>query len=262
MNALYSKHLLSDLSNPSIIIWGINPVSEFLMACPDAIKGIYILPSFGRKKRQEELLALSQKKGISPNVVQDFKSLVVPPDAVHQGISALVYPVWETSISTLLDSIEGENPLFLLCDQVSDPQNLGAIIRSASSFGVDALIVTKRNSAPVTGTVVKASSGAIAYIKICKIGNLSQTMLLLQKKGFVMVGLTPEATKNIWDVAFTGSVGLVLGAEGKGLRHLVKNTCDVLARIPLSSKASSLNVATAAGVALYEATRQRRQNLC
>ena len=245
-----------------IPIWGINPVYEFLKVCPEAVKGVYILPSFGRKKRQALLLNFSQKKGHIPETVSGFSMLRMPSDAVHQGISAIVLPVWETAFDALLESLKGRDSLFLLCDGVTDPQNFGAIIRSAVSFDVDAVVVPRRNSSPVTGTVVKASVGAISRAKICQVENLARSMVSLKEKGFVIIGLSPEAEQAIWDLPISGKIAMVAGAEGKGLRHIVKKSCDILAMIPISERSLSLNVATATGIALYEAARKRRQGLC
>jgi 23S rRNA (guanosine2251-2'-O)-methyltransferase len=249
-------------SGGPITIWGINPVHEFIKVCPEAIKRIYVLPSFGRKKRQRRLLEFSKKRGLIPDQVSGFSSLRIPSDAVHQGVSATVLPVWDTAFDTLMESVKSPNSLFLLCDGVTDPQNFGAIIRSAVSFGVDAVVVPRRNSSPVTGTVAKASSGTISRAKIWQVGNLAKSMVSLKENGFVIMGLSPGAEQPIWDLSISGKIALVAGAEGKGLRHLVKKNCDILAMIPLSEKSLSLNVATATGIALYEAARQRRQGLC
>jgi 23S rRNA (guanosine2251-2'-O)-methyltransferase len=238
-------------------IWGIHPVREFLRACPDAVTSMCVLPSFGNKPSHHELLTLAKRQGVKPLIIQDFNRQGLTPGAVHQGVMAQVMPVWSADIAELHGYLSGHAPLVVACDQVTDPQNLGAIMRSCAVFGAQAVVVPSRGSPPLNGVVIKASSGAAAHIKVCEAGNLVRALAGLKDMGLWVVGLSPEAKTTIWDVDLSVPVCLVAGAEGEGLRHLVKQTCDIIASIPQHSGIASLNVASATSVFLYEAARQR-----
>ncbi len=155
----------------------------------------------------------------------------------------------------MVDSLD--NPLFLFLDEVQDPHNLGAILRTADATGVDAVIIPKHNSVGMNATVRKVACGAAETVKLIVVSNLTRTIKDIQKKGMWMTGLMGETDKTIYDVNLTGAVGLVMGAEGTGLRKLTGETCDYLAAIPMVGSVESLNVSVAAGVVLYEALRQR-----
>ncbi len=248
---------MKKLQNELIPVWGLHPVEEFLKNCPWAISEIFVNPSFGRKQHQKKLLNLAQKKGVKIKQQTNFTLIGVPAGAVHQGIAALVKPVWQYPIDKLLSSYESENGLFVACDQITDPQNLGAIIRSCAAFGVKSVILPERSSAKITGTVVKASAGTIIHVKVCMVKNLIKTLVAMRQKGISTAGLAAEGGHKIWDQNLTGPLVLVAGAEGKGLRYLVKKSCDMLLNIP--SKVESLNVSSAVSVALYETVRQRER---
>jgi 23S rRNA (guanosine2251-2'-O)-methyltransferase len=240
-----------------VAVWGVHPVDEFLKVRPDAVEGLFVLPSFGRKKAQAQLLDIAAVRGISARRVSDFAVLGMPGTASHQGVAAWVRPVWSLDFSTISGCWGDRTPLLVVCDLVTDPQNLGAIIRSAAAFGAQAVVLPQRGAAPITGVVAKASSGTLAHIKVCYIGNVVKTLLQIQEMGLWAVGLSPEGDQPLWGVDLTGPVALVAGAEGAGLRHLVKNGCDFLVSIPHAKGVGSVNVASAAGIALYEVARQR-----
>jgi len=244
-------------SEEEICIWGNHPVEEFLRVRPDAVLGVYILPSFGRTRPQRDLERLIEEIGVAIHRVQDFSRLPVPPGTVHQGVAALVKPVWEVDFGDLLDSMASGTALYVICDQVTDPHNFGAILRSAVAFGVSAVIVSERDTSPVTGVTVKASSGAVAHARICRVPNLAAAMASCREQGISLVGLAPGGNTPVWDADLTGPSAVVLGAEGKGLRRRVEATCDCLVRIPHGPSVESLNVSTAAGIVLYEVARQR-----
>lgn len=244
-------------SGEEVVIWGNHPVREFLETRPDAVLGVYILPSFGRTRAQKDLQRRIEESGIAIHRLQDFSRLSVPPGSVHQGIAARVEPVWEADFRGLLDDMACGPALSVICDQVTDPHNFGAILRSAVAFGVIAVIVAKRDASPVTGVTVKASSGAVARTRICRVANLATAMIACRERGISLAGLTPSGRIPIWDVDFTGPSAVVLGAEGKGLRRRVEAACDCLVRIPHGPYVGSLNVSAAAGIVLYEAARQR-----
>ena len=160
---------------------------------------------------------------------------------------------------SLVDQILEQNPtpLFLLLDGVQDPHNLGACLRTADAVGVNAVIIPKDRSVSINSTVVKVASGAAYSVPVVSVTNLSRTIRHMQKAGVWFVGTDGEATESLYQVKLTGSIALVLGAEGSGLRRLTKESCDFLVKLPMLGTVESLNVSVAAGVCLYETLRQR-----
>lgn len=172
---------------------------------------------------------------------------LLPPGAVHQGIAARVEPLEDVSLGEALDPPAG---LAIMLDQVSDPQNAGAIFRTAAAFGARAVIQQDRNSAPVTGVVAKAAAGALELVADVRVTNLSQAIRTAQDLGWRVVGLAGEAQDSLSAVLDATPTLLVLGAEGRGLRELVGRSCDTLGRIEIAAQMESLNVSVAAGIAL------------
>lgn len=190
---------------------------------------------------------------IEPEIVSSEEiSRILPPGAVHQGVALHLAPLPEPDLE---DAAIGAVRLLVL-DQVTDPHNVGAILRSAAVFGAGAVIMTERNSPPLTGVLAKAASGAIEHVKVVKIGNLSQALRSLKNMGFTIAGLDGDSDQALGEMEFRQPVALVLGAEGTGLRRLTKETCDVLAKLPAAGPMRSLNVSNAAAVALYELARR------
>ncbi len=200
---------------------------------------------------------MARKEGVKINEQTNFTLIGVAAGAVHQGIAALVKPVWKESMDQLLATDKANKGLFVACDQVTDPQNLGAIIRSCAAFGAKGVILPERSSAKITGTVVKASAGTIVHVKVCVVKNLVKALMAIRQKGIMVIGLAAEGRHKIWSHDLTGPLVFVAGAEDKGLRHLVKKSCHKLLNIPCAPKIESLNVSSAVSVALYEAARQR-----
>lgn len=176
----------------------------------------------------------------------------------HQGAVAFVAAYNYAEIDDLFAKAEekGESPFFIILDEIEDPHNLGAIIRTANLAGAHGVIVPKNRACGLTATVVKASAGAINYTPIVKVTNIAQTIEALKEKGmwFVCADMDGET---MYDVDLTGSIGLVIGNEGKGVSRLVKEKCDFVARIPMSGDIDSLNASVATGVLAYEIVRQR-----
>ncbi len=176
----------------------------------------------------------------------------------HQGAVAFVAAYNYAEIDDLFAKAEekGESPFFIILDEIEDPHNLGAIIRTANLAGAHGVIVPKNRACGLTATVVKASAGAINYTPIVKVTNIAQTIEALKEKGmwFVCADMDGETMYNI---DLTGSIGLVIGNEGKGVSRLVKEKCDFVARIPMSGDIDSLNASVATGVLAYEIVRQR-----
>ncbi len=178
---------------------------------------------------------------------------LVPADAVHQGIALEVDPLPETSLADLIDG--SENMLLLVLDQVTDPHNVGAILRSAAAFGSAAVVTTWRHSPPETAVLAKSAAGAVDLIPYVRIRNLADALSTLSDAGFHIVGLDADGGTKLQDVANPGRIAVVMGAEGKGLRQLTRERCDQLARLPMKGDMESLNVSNAAAIALYELTR-------
>ena len=178
------------------------------------------------------------------------------PGAVHQGAAVLVDPLEDLDVETLAAAAP-DGAIAVVLDQVSDPQNVGAVLRSAAAFGACAVVVPERRSPEATAALAKAASGALEHVPIVRAVNLARALEALKAAGFWCVGLDAEAAQGLPAVDLTGKVALVLGAEGAGLRRLTREHCDILARIAIGGPVASLNVSNAAAVALYEATRQR-----
>ncbi|MEZ0224992.1 MAG: 23S rRNA (guanosine(2251)-2'-O)-methyltransferase RlmB [Alphaproteobacteria bacterium] len=179
---------------------------------------------------------------------------LLPRDAVHQGILLDAQPPEEMFLADILLTAS-EHAKILVLDQVTDPHNVGAIMRSAAAFGAIAVVVQKLHAPDITGTLAKSASGAVEVVPMVKEVNLTRALEQLKEAGFFCIGLAEEGKENLAVLAPTGKVALVLGAEGEGLRRLVSETCDTLAKLPTSGPISSLNVSNAAAVALYELTR-------
>ena len=190
---------------------------------------------------------------VPPDVLEGW----LPPRAVHQGLAAKVHPLPDRGIEDVIAEAEGqEHAQVVILDQVTDPQNVGAILRSAAAFGALAVILTERNAAPESGALAKAASGALEHVPLIRVTNLSRAIELLKKGGFWIAGLAAEGTQTLADAKLTGKVGLALGAEGPGLRRLTREHCDLLVRLPTGGPIDHLNVSNAAAVALYELVRQ------
>lgn len=240
-------------------VWGLHVLKEFAKTQPNAIEDVKFLPSFEQKKENARLIAALRATGTPCNLIQDFQKIDIPKDAVHQGIAALVRPFWSIELEDLQKINTAHTPsLLLLCDQIVDPQNLGAIIRASVAFGVNAIILSERSTAAVTGAVVKASSGAIAHARLCRVGNLANAMERLKEWGFWFTALSPNGTEPIWNLDFLRNTAIVVGSEGQGVRELIKKRSDFTAYIPQAKGIASMNAAAAASVCLYEVMRQRQ----
>lgn len=245
-----------------LAIWGFHPVREFAYTRPDALIEVVHIPKFGRKKRERSLIDLLHKKGIPVREVSRLAELGIPSGTVHQGIAAKVQRIWELDEEKCLNevikaSVEHHTPI-LACDDITDPQNFGAILRGAVAMGVNLIVTQRRGSAPVTGTVAKASSGAIALCKIVYCENLRRFLTKCKEYSWKLVGLAPDAKQFVWQQDLNKKAILILGSEEKGLRKTIRSLCETLVSIPLEGSIQSLNVSQASGIVLYEALRQKK----
>ena len=186
----------------------------------------------------------------------------LPPDAVHQGLLLTVEPLPQPDLlgwlEALPDTPKGQRDLVVVLDQVTDPQNVGAILRSAAAFGALAVVTTERNAAPESGVLAKAASGAFERLAYIQETNLSRALRRLQDKGFWAIGLAAESQRSIAEESPNRRTALVMGAEGSGLRRLTREVCDSLVRLPTAPGFGQLNVSAAAAVALYALLGQGR----
>jgi 23S rRNA (guanosine2251-2'-O)-methyltransferase len=194
---------------------------------------------------------------IRPEIVErEVIARALPESAVHQGYALLAEPLPEPSLNDILTAAEGrEHAIILALDQVTDPQNVGAIVRSAAALGALGVVMTDAHAPPSDGVLAKAASGALERIPLARVPNLVGAFDKLKAEGFWIAGLEAEAPKTLAEAGLSGRLLLVLGAEGAGLRRLTRERCDWLVRIPLSGAVESLNVSAAAACALYEIAR-------
>lgn len=238
---------------------GIHAVTELINHNPGTV--IEILLQEGREDaRVRELENLAREAGLKIQAVSR-RLLDDKVGGVHQGVAACCMVTDILKSEAFLDSLLNKlphAPLLLLLDEITDPHNMGACLRSADAAGVDAVLLTRNNSAPLNMTVRKVASGAAETVCIVGVSNLSRSMKMLKQRGIWLVGTAGEAETSLYQQDLTGPLGLVMGSEGKGLRRLTREGCDYLVSIPMAGDLSSLNVSVATGICLFEAVRQRQ----
>lgn len=170
-------------------------------------------------------------------------------NGVHQGVVAGIKPYEYKNLEDILDSSKRQR--FLILDEITDPHNLGAILRTAEATNLDGIIMSKKHQVPLNGTVAKVSSGAIEHVNVILVGNINQTITKLKENNILVVGTSDKATNSYLEIPKDLSVAIILGNEGTGIRHLVKENCDILVKIPMYGKVNSLNVSVAAALMLY-----------
>jgi 23S rRNA (guanosine2251-2'-O)-methyltransferase len=244
---LYGRHAVAAaLANPQ------RRIRRFLVAAElaDDAKAL-IVPSGAR-------LPPGPQPEILPRAA--FEALV-PAGAVHQGMALAVEPLPDLAIEDVIDRV-GPPPasgavaqIVILLDRVTDPHNVGAVLRSAAAFGVIALVLPEHGAPPVTGSLAKAASGALEHVPILRVVNLVRAIDRLKTAGFWCIGLDEQAERPLAELKLEGRIALVLGGEGEGMRRLTRERCDLVARLPTSGAIASLNVSNAAAIALYELMR-------
>lgn len=237
-------------ASSTVWLFGLHAVRDALLNS-NRVRHKLVLTKNAADKLQDAI----QQSGMSPEIVDPRKFKVpIDPQSVHQGAALEVSPLDWGSLSERC-APRGASPLVLLLDRVTDPHNVGAILRSAEVFGARAVIAPQRHSAPETGALAKTASGALERQPYLRVRNLATAMKTLQDMGYQIIGLDGTAEHNLDAVLSVGPTALVLGAEGPGLRQLTKETCDVIAKIQYASDFGSLNVSNAAAVALYAASQ-------
>lgn len=245
------------------LLWGINPIVEALKNEPNRISEI-IAQKDKRGTRFDELYELARNNKIKVNYVDHLKLIGDGAfEARHQGVIAKVSQADLMDFNDFLGKFEkavqaGEKPRVLVCDSLQDPQNLGAVIRSALASGATGVLLTRERSAPLGGTAAKASAGAISHIDICQVTNLVKSLSELKKVGAWVFGAIKDADAiSVYDADLDVPACIVVGSEGKGIRPLVRKECDIMTSIPMEGNLDSLNISVAAAVILFEAMRQK-----
>ncbi len=238
------------------IIIGRKPVLEAINS-NDKIDQVYIL--YGQRGASINAIRIAAKKhNIKCNEIPANKFYSFTNNKNHQGVLALKSDQKYYSLEDIIaSSKENSFPLILLLDSIQDTHNLGAILRSAEASGVDGVIITKHNSAPINQTVIKTSAGATEHLKLCTVNNLVLAIKQLKENGFWIFGSSLSNSKPYTQADFKVPTALILGNEEKGIRRLTEENCDFLINIPMKGKIQSLNVSVAAGIILFEILRQR-----
>lgn len=238
---------------------GRNAVVELLRSGVP-VAGLYIADGVQRDERMKEIFTLASQTALRVAEVTRKQLDELTGGAVHQGIAARVDPFAYADLDDLLEaaSNRGEPPLIVVLDNVTDPRNLGAVIRSASGFGAHGVVIAERRSAQVTAAVWKTSAGAAARVPVARVTNLTRAIKDLKAAGLMAIGLAADGDVSLPDLTLSdGPLVVVVGSEGEGLSRLVAETCDQLVSIPIASDLESLNAGVAAGIALYAISQSR-----
>ncbi len=247
------------VSLPEDVVVGRNAVTEALKS-GRAVNRLLVAEGDGQGSIRE-IVRLARENGAIVETVARSKIEAVARGYRHQGVLAYTSPVDYTPLDELLEAARAKSgaPFLLLLDELEDPHNLGAILRTADAVGVDGVLIPRRRSCPLSATVAKTSAGAVEYVPVARIGNIAQTIKALKEDGFWIVGADMDGTVDYFDADLTGATVLVVGSEGRGISRLVRESCDILVKIPMLGKINSLNVSVAGAVLMYESLRQRQQ---
>ena len=237
-----------------MVVYGLNPVLEALRA--GRVRRIKVGARLD--KRIEGALADARARGVAIERVDAQALEKAARGGLHQGIVAELVPLRDYSIDQLIAAAAPEAPLLVVLDGIEDPHNLGAILRTVDAAGAHGVVRQERHAAALDGIAAKASAGALAHVRIATVVNIARALEDLKEAGVWTVGFAGQAAESYDAVDFTLPTALVLGAEGEGLRRLTRDRCDRVVGIPMRGAVGSLNVSVAAGVALFEAARQRR----
>ncbi|WP_407151865.1 23S rRNA (guanosine(2251)-2'-O)-methyltransferase RlmB [Bradyrhizobium sp. ORS 86] len=229
-------------SDGPVILYGWHTVSAALANPGRHIRKLYLTENAARRLAEQNIDTRVAPEIVRPSALDQR----LTPDAVHQGLLAEADPLPSPDIDTL-----AQEGIVLVLDQITDPHNVGAIMRSAAAFAVKAIVTTARHSPEATGVLAKSASGALELVPLVTVQNLARALNELNERGFQTVGLDSQGADDLGKVALQQPLALVLGAEGKGLRQLTRETCRVVARLDMPGEIKSLNVSNAAVLALY-----------
>lgn len=250
----FNKDFAEDEEVTGLIV-GRNPVNEALKS-GKAIDTIYVDPEAGGSI--SVITRIARERGIVIKSVSSQKLTQMCQGASHQGIIASGACAEYVSVEDILavSKRKGTEPFIIICDEIEDPHNLGAIIRTAEAAGADGIIIPKRRSASLNATVYKTSAGAASWLPVARVANLGAAIDTLKAQGIWVYG-TDASGAEYTETSFTGAIALVIGSEGFGMGRLIKEKCDHLVKLPMNGKITSLNASVAAGIFMYEAVRQR-----
>lgn len=236
-----------------MIVYGVNPVAEALKA--GRVKRVLV----GQRddQRLQRLLALAREHGVAVERVDSDELARRSRDGVHQGVIAEVSAARNYSVADLVQDAGGP-ALLVVLDSIEDPHNVGAILRSVDAVGAHGVVRQTRHAAALDMVAAKASAGAVSHVPVADVVNIARAIDELKQHNVWVVGLTGDAEQSYETIDWTAPSAIVLGAEGSGMRRLVRESCDFLVSIPMAGHVDSLNVSVAAGVVLFEAARQRR----
>lgn len=251
---------MNDL-NAKDVIYGRNPVIEVLSGNSRTVDKIYIQerlnhPAIGKIRN------LAKERGIRYTFVPKRNLDNMCDGENHQGVVAVTAAHEYVEVEDILRLAEerGEAPFIVICEGLTDPHNLGSIVRTANAAGAHGVIIPKSRSAALGSAAAKVSAGAVEYTAVAKVANIAQTIEKLKKKNIWIVGTDLEGTQSHFECDLTGALGIVIGSEDRGMSRIVRESCDFLVKIPMIGEIQSLNASVAAGVLLYEAVRQRLNN--
>ena len=246
----------------SSLVLGRNPVRELLEREPERIEKVMLQRGVGGAE-VSEIRRLGDEADVQIQYVPAGRLNQLARGLNHQGVIATASPLAYADLTEMLGAIAGSRdevkvtkPRLLLLDEVQDPFNFGAILRSAAAFGVGGVIVPQRNMAPLNAAAVKASAGTAGRVPVARVGNLGDTMYQLKERGYWLAGADAHGGTNIWEMDWHRPLAIVLGGEGKGLRKRTLDECDFSIQIPMKGPAESLNVSVAAGILLSAASRE------
>jgi 23S rRNA (guanosine2251-2'-O)-methyltransferase len=251
------------VSDPeSTQVFGRHPVLELLRADSRRVDEVAVIAE-GRGPALQELMVLARRRGVKVSFRTREQLTAMAGTPHHQGVIARVAGAGYASLEEILarPAALGQTAFFLALDQVQDPRNLGAILRSAEATGVHGVVLPKHHAAGLTAAAAKSAMGAVEMVPVAREANLVRCLEVMKNDGIWVMGAVPRGGQAPWDVDLTGAVCLVLGGEGEGLRPLVARTCDLLLTLPMSGRLESVNVSAAAAVLCFEVVRQRRARL-
>jgi len=238
-------------------IEGRNPVLEALKSNRPLNK--IVIANGQNEGVMKQIFGYAKEKGIVIQEVEKSRLDAISETGAHQGVIAYTAAAEYVEVDDILNKARGrgEDPFIVILDEITDPQNLGAIIRTCDAAGVHGVIIPKRRAVGLTAVVAKASAGAIEYVPVARVANISQTIDILKKEGLWVVGTDPTGDKPYHKADFNGPIAIVIGNEGAGISRLVKENCDFVVRIPMKGKVASLNASAATALMLFEVVKQR-----
>ncbi len=246
-----------DEERSNLYIYGRNPVLETLREEPERVEKVYVRNSI-RDSEVSSIFELSSYNNVPINHVPGNRLYEMVGNVSDQGVVAQISAVGYLEFGEWMDSIEIDSyPGILILDEIEDPHNVGAILRSAAAAGIDAVLVPKHRQAPINATVYKTSAGTAGKIPVVRMGNTNQCIMKLKEEGFWIAGLAMEGSQPLWDLQVDRALAFIIGNEGSGIREKTLEHCDYTLSIPMQNKVESLNASVSAALVCYEWRRKK-----